>query len=67
MPSSPAERAGLKVDDVILSFDKKKVMNHGELELNLQRRMAGDEVELSLIRAGMPLELKVRIGGQNKS
>ena len=67
VPSSPAERAGLKVNDVILTFAGRKILSHTELELNLQARMAGDVVDVSLLRDGAPVDLKVRIGGQVKS
>jgi len=67
LPSSPAERAGVQVDDVIVSFGSKRVMSHTELELFLQARMAGEEVDISVLRGGTPFDLKVRIGGRVSS
>lgn len=69
LPSSPADRAGVQVDDIIVSFGSRRVMSHNELELYLQARMAGEEVDLGVLRGGvtMPLELKLRIGGRVNS
>ncbi len=67
VPSSPAERAGIHINDVIVGFNQKKILSHTELELQLQARMAGDIVPISVIREGKMLELEVRIGGRTSS
>lgn len=66
-PGSPAERAGVKVDDVIVAFGGKRISSHTELELYLQGRMAGEEVDVSVLRGAGSVELKLQVGGKGKS
>jgi S1-C subfamily serine protease len=66
-PGSPADRAGVKVNDLVRSFDGKQVGSTAELKLHLQGRSAGDEVEFRVGRDGKDLTLKVRLGGRARS
>ena len=64
-PGSPAERGGLKAEDVLLLFDGKKLESQLDLKTFVQARSAGDEVPISLLREGNTIEVKVRLGGRN--
>jgi serine protease Do len=61
-PDSPASRAGLKVNDVLVAFDGTRINTFGELRSVLLRRRPGIEVPLSILREGETLTLKVRLG-----
>jgi serine protease Do len=59
---SPAEKAGLKVDDVVLKFDGKEISAPLVLTKLVQSKKAGDKVEMEIRRGGETLTLKVEIG-----
>jgi serine protease Do len=61
-PGSPAERAGLKENDVLLMFDGKKIGTFDELRSILLRKRPGIEVPLHVLREGETITLKVRLG-----
>jgi len=54
---SPADKAGIQKEDVIQKIDGKEVTGPEELQAEVRKRVAGDKVTLSMIRAGKPLEL----------
>jgi serine protease Do len=58
-PDSPAEKAGLKVGDVITKFAGKEVKTYDEMKSLLNRRKPGDEVPLMVKRGSELKELKV--------
>ncbi len=49
-PGSPAERAGLRAGDVVLTLDTKPIENGRQLQVNLYRRAVGDSVLLEIAR-----------------
>jgi S1-C subfamily serine protease len=49
-PGSPAEKAGLKPEDVIVEFDGQKVPDFETFSDLLQARKAGDEVAIKVLR-----------------
>lgn len=51
---SPAERAGLKVGDVITGVDGQKISSAGDVSKAIRDRKAGDSVRIDYIRAGAP-------------
>jgi serine protease Do len=61
-PDSPAERAGLKVGDVVLEFNGQRVEDQGELVHMVRETTAGKQVKLSVWRNGAPLALTATIG-----
>lgn len=61
-PGSPAEKAELKVDDVLLAFDGKKVANINELGTLLRAKNPGNEVVLRVQRGAETLMLRVVLG-----
>ncbi len=61
-PDSPAAKAGLKVDDLVMTFDGKMVANYEELLGQLKKKKPGDEIVLEVSRKNETLKLKVVIG-----
>jgi serine protease Do len=59
---SPAEKAGLKVDDVVVRFDGKKISDFMSLRELVQRRKAGTKVAIEVQRGEQTLNLMVEIG-----
>jgi serine protease Do len=60
--NSPAEKAGLKADDVVILFGKDKVEDLEDLITLIGRRKPGDEVPIRVRRGKEILNLKVVIG-----
>jgi serine protease Do len=60
-PRSPAAKAGLKVDDVVLSIAGKKVLGPERLVNLIQRYKAGDEITIKVKRGDEELELKAKL------
>lgn len=58
---SPAQKAGLKANDVMVSFDGKEIQNLYDFTYALRGKKAGDEVTVKVIRDGQPLEVKVTL------
>lgn len=57
----PAEKAGLKVGDVIVRVDGKKVETVGGLSELIQDKKKGDKVKIDLIREKKPMSLEIEI------
>jgi serine protease Do len=57
----PAEKAGLKVGDVIIRVDGKKVDSVDELSEMIQDRKKGDKVKIDLIRSKKPMAIEVEV------
>lgn len=57
-PGGAAERAGIQVDDVILSIDGKKI-GDADMVSSLVRLKSGSQLEFVVSRAGRPLSMKV--------
>ncbi len=60
-PDGPAAVAGLKVGDVVLTFNGLPVINASSLEHHIASYLVGDSVNLLLIRKGEPLEVKITL------
>lgn len=58
---SPALKAGLKPEDIILSVDGKPVGEIGELQRRLSDTEAGTEVTLSIDRDGTLMDIKLTL------
>jgi len=59
---SPADRAGVKVRDVIISIDGKATPDQSTLRTRTAGVAPGTEVNVQLIRDGKPLTFKVVVG-----
>jgi serine protease Do len=61
-PESPAEKAGLKEDDLILSVNNRKLAAPGEFSDMIQERRAGDLVTLKVKTVTGERTVEVRLG-----
>jgi len=61
-PGSPAQEAGIQVNDVIVGFNGERVVSARALRRMVYESPAGRTVELRLMRDGRPLLLTVKLG-----
>jgi S1-C subfamily serine protease len=61
-PGSPAEKAGLRIGDVVLALDGEPIQNPAELTTRLARHQPGDRVTLTLVREGKETQASVELG-----
>ncbi len=59
---TPASRAGLKVQDVIIEFDGREVIDEDQFRKMVADTPVGKEVEIKVIRNGKEEVLKAKIG-----
>ena len=62
MKGSTAEEAGVKVDDIIISINKQKVVSSGQLRSKIGKQMIGDTVTIELLRNDKVISIDSRIG-----
>jgi Do/DeqQ family serine protease len=58
----PADRAGLKKNDVITRYGDKEITESSELQNSVAATPAGQDMKLTILRDGKQQELTVRIG-----
>lgn len=58
---SPAEKAGVKVDDVITRINGKKITDTGDAGSAIGANKPGDSIELTLARGKRTVEIKVEL------
>ncbi|KKW17382.1 MAG: 2-alkenal reductase [Candidatus Magasanikbacteria bacterium GW2011_GWA2_50_22] len=58
-PSSPADKAGLQENDIILEIDGQKINSDNPLARQIQRHKPGDKIKLKILRKGETLEVEV--------
>ncbi|MEK9132638.1 MAG: trypsin-like peptidase domain-containing protein [Patescibacteria group bacterium] len=61
MPGSPAEKAGLRIDDVILEVNGEKVTEDNNLQSMVQKRAPGDTLRLKVWRASRTFNTSVKL------
>lgn len=61
---SPAEKAGLKVDDVVLKFDDRKIAAYKELTELVRKKRPGEAVSVEIRRGDKTMTLKLSMGKQ---
>ena len=61
-PGSPADDAGIVVDDLLLKFDGKKVVDRVDLVGRVQAKKPGTKVKLSIKRGDETLDVEVTLG-----
>src|ERR1700746_131624 len=66
VPGSPADSAGLKVGDTIVSVDGKPIKNGDELVAELASRRPGAKVTLGYFRNGKKEEASVTVADRSK-
>ncbi len=62
MKGSPADKAGLKVGDVIVEVNGKPIDKVRDLQFSIMKTKPGTEVELKVVRDGKKLSLRVKVG-----
>lgn len=58
----PADKAGLKVGDVIVALNGRSVEDLRDFQLSIMRTKPGTEVTLTVVRDGKKEEIKVKVG-----
>lgn len=58
---SPAEKVGLKIDDIIVAIDSEEITDYDDLVDLLDERAVGDQVTISLFRDGEKLDVVVEL------
>jgi serine protease Do len=66
VPGGPAEEAGLKVGDTIVSVEGKKVTKGDDLVSDIASRKPGSKVSLGFVRNGKPQDASVTIADRSK-
>ena len=61
-PGQPADRAGIKMGDVVVSLDGKPIRSQPQFMQELAEHRPGEEVTLGLVRYGQPMQVKVKLG-----
>jgi len=61
-PESPAQKADLKVGDVITKFNGEAIKDLEQLATLISRKKSGDEIKLEIVRGEETLEKKVILG-----
>ena len=62
-PKSPAEKSGLRVQDVVTAIENRPIATLNELMMLVRRYEPGDRVEVTVVRSGVKQTLKVRLTG----
>jgi len=62
MPDGPADKAGIKVHDVITRVDDKAVASAMDLTAQVTAHKPGDKVRIDIIQKGKPANLDVTLG-----
>ncbi len=57
-----ADKAGMRLGDVIVGLDGKKITDRGQLQELVAQYRPGDKVKLDIIRYGKPLTVTVELG-----
>jgi membrane-associated protease RseP (regulator of RpoE activity) len=60
-PGSPAAKAGLKADDILVQFGDKPIKNLYDFTDALRRSKVGDVVEVKVLRDGQPVTASVKL------
>jgi serine protease Do len=60
-PEGPADRAGVKRADVILSLDGQRMQSANQLKSHIFRRQAGETVQIEALRGATPLFMTLSV------
>ena len=59
---TPADRAGLKTDDIILRIDNREMNQSNEVQNYIALKNPGDDIQLTVLRGGKEKEISVKLG-----
>ena len=62
IPDGPAEKSDLKVGDIILEFNNKKILNSSDLPPIVGSSKVGKRVDVKVLRSGKEMTIKFKIG-----
>jgi len=65
--SSPAEKAGIKANDVILQLNGQKITTDNSMEKVIAKYNVGDTVTLIVLRAGKEINISLTLGERPQS
>lgn len=60
-PDEPASEAGIRVGDIIVTFEAQRITTMDELIEHVDEMLPGDEVRIELLRDGKIIELSVEL------
>ncbi len=66
-PGGPAEKAGLKMGDVVTAIDGKSVKGMDDLTMDVIAHTPGSQVKLDVVRNSKPMQLDVTLGQRPNS
>lgn len=66
LQNSPAEKAGLREDDIIVSYDEKKYHNVKDFVYDVKSTPSNSEVKMEIKREGVIKTIKVKLGRKEK-
>jgi serine protease Do len=61
-PDSPADKAGILPEDVVVQADSRKISDNGDLSRYISSRPPGSTVKLQIIRGGVEKAISVVLG-----
>ncbi len=61
LANSPAEKAGLRVNDIIVGLNGQPVTEQDSLREAIQKNPVGTEINLKVLRAGQPMEFQIQL------
>ncbi|MCL5794882.1 MAG: trypsin-like peptidase domain-containing protein [Patescibacteria group bacterium] len=61
-PSSPADKAGIQENDIILSINGEEINENRPITQIIQKYNPGDEIELTVLRKGKESKVKLTLG-----
>ncbi len=59
---SPAEKGGLKTDDIVTHFDGKPVKDYDSMVADLRKKKPNDKVKLTILRGADKKDLEITLG-----
>ncbi len=62
MPSSPADKAGLKIGDIVVEIEGQRVSEVRDLQFKIMRTPPGKEINLKIIREGKEMNIRAKVG-----
>ena len=63
-PGSPAEKAGLSPQDILLAIDNKPIVSVSDLSTALTSKKSGETLRLTVLRKGETLKIDTLLGGR---
>ncbi len=62
LPGTPAEKAGLRAGDIIVSFNEKEIASMDDLIAETRRHKVGERVKLKVLRESKEITVEVVLG-----